>query len=221
MPMSVGPRCSRVRSWIGPWLSWMAASCSLTPHDAGEALRFLRSRGRAGSHCECCARARSSRVDLGVQAAALGVLLALGVGERPVGQPAVGVDPAVDVVDRHPALAVIDVAREGDRHQRVVGHQELGNAPVLVGRVGLARRADDQPGVVAPRSRTWALGRPSPSGCDPPVPGRRRLPRCCARSRAWSSRLCVGTLCRKEKWAVSIAPSRLCTQLQSCHFLET
>ena len=31
----------------------------------------------------------------------------------------------------------------------------------------------------------------------------------------------LGILCRKEKWAVSIAPSRLCTQLQSCHFLET
>ena len=32
---------------------------------------------------------------------------------------------------------------------------------------------------------------------------------------------CVGILCRNEKCAVSIAPSRLCTQLQSCHFLET
>jgi hypothetical protein len=28
---SVGPRCSRVRSAMKPWLSWMHASCSEMP----------------------------------------------------------------------------------------------------------------------------------------------------------------------------------------------
>jgi hypothetical protein len=117
-------------------------------HDACEALALLL---RAVEHVVVAdvAQRHVVGVDLGVQAEALDVFLALRIGERPVGQPAVGVDPAVHVIDRHPALAVIDVARESDRHQRVVGHQELGDAPVLVGRVGLARRADDQPGVVA------------------------------------------------------------------------
>jgi len=31
MPTSVGPRCSAVRSWMAPWLSWIAASWSETP----------------------------------------------------------------------------------------------------------------------------------------------------------------------------------------------
>ena len=31
----------------------------------------------------------------------------------------------------------------------------------------------------------------------------------------------ASTLCRKEKCEVSMPPSRLCTQLQSCHFLVT
>ena len=131
-------------------------------HDAGEALRFLL---RAVEHVVIAnvAHGHIVYIDLGVKAQPLGVLLALGIGEHPVGQPAVGVDPAIDVVDRHPALAVIDVAWESDRDQRVVGHQELGNAPVLVGRVGLARRADDQPGVVARyrELRPWVVHHPA------------------------------------------------------------
>jgi hypothetical protein len=82
-------------------------------------------------------------------AEAAGKLRALGVGEGAVGPPAVGVDPAARVADRHPGLAVVDLARHGGRCEGVVGHQELGDAPVEVGRIGLARAADHQPGLVA------------------------------------------------------------------------
>ncbi len=84
-----------------------------------------------------------------MHAEAAGELRALGIGEGAVGPPAVGVDPADHVVDRHPGLAVIDLARHGGRREGVVGHQELGDAPVEIGRIGLARAADHQPGLVA------------------------------------------------------------------------
>src|SRR5215469_1581746 len=40
-PRSVGPSISRVRSWIRPWLSWMAASCSEMPLIPVKALALL------------------------------------------------------------------------------------------------------------------------------------------------------------------------------------
>ena len=38
---SAGPRCSRLRSTIGPMLSWIARSCTLMPSMPGEALGLL------------------------------------------------------------------------------------------------------------------------------------------------------------------------------------
>ena len=42
------------------------------------------------------------------------------------------VDPAARVIDRDPGLPMIDLAGEGDRHQRMVGRKILGDAPVDV-----------------------------------------------------------------------------------------
>ena len=76
-------------------------------------------------------------------------LCALGVGKGPFRLPAVGVDPARLVVDRHPALPVVDLAGKRRGRVGVIGHQELRDAPVEIGSVGLAAPADHEADVMA------------------------------------------------------------------------
>ncbi len=80
-----------------------------------------------------------------MHAATLAHRVELLVGERTNGVERHGPGHVVHVVHRHPGVPVERIPLVG-RDQRVPRHQPLGDAPVVVARIGVAARADQQPG---------------------------------------------------------------------------
>src|ERR1035438_9027703 len=71
---------------------------------------------------------------------------ALGIGQRALRVPGIVVDPTRRVVDRHPALAMVILARERIGGEAVIGHQELADAPVILSRIAAAGGAQYEAG---------------------------------------------------------------------------
>src|SRR5258708_5855272 len=102
-------------------------------------------------------------VDLGDHAVATVITFPLGLAQRTLRIPGIGVDPATGIGDGYETLAENILARHRTRRIGMHRHQELGDAPVDVVAAGEPAARDRQPGVmrIDPYHRTRVLGEPA------------------------------------------------------------